>query len=341
MVSPSPAWLASVLFAGCVVFDPALYQQSQGLTLADRCESITSIPVATPDPMRPVPVDTTSLADQYREFASCVGNDLPGNEGFFSVSMRRGETWHFHVDPVTSGADPAVYVLPVCTTLQCLQAGANDTCGAGRSEHFSFRPDHDGAHLIGIDSRLRGGAQYNVTIVRASCGDGVIMHGEPCDDAVTQSGVTCERCHKVLAQPMDSEAGVANDDYTNAMALRPAGGFMSFPVTGSIGGCDTDMFTFEAPDANRYFRVAVTERGGGACPAGTALSLWRTDAVAAPALPAPPELVNQAMVVMENGCPVLSVDALPRAGTYFFKITVNPEPAAEFRYQLSFDLGTT
>lgn len=333
-------WLLPLGFVGCVVFDPTLYQQPQGISLADRCEAMTSVPVAEPDSMRPYPVDTTRLADNYREFASCVGGDLPGNEGFFAVNMRRGETWHFHVDPVTPGADPAVYVLPVCTTLQCSAAGANDSCGAGRSEHFSFRPVTDGVHLIGVDSKVRGGAQYNVTVVRPECGDGRIEHGEPCDDAVSQSGVRCERCHKVLANPMETEAGVANDDYTNAMALRPTGGTLqNFVTLGTLTACDADMFTFEAT-TGRSLRVALTERSGGMCPTGATLSLWRSDTAEAPALTAAPEPINQATVAQENGCPVLTATSLPRDGSYFVRVSSTTEPTSEFRYQLAFTLGT-
>jgi hypothetical protein len=181
---PHAALLGALALGGCMVFDPALYQQNTaGFTLADRCENLSSVPLLPPALQRLVQVDTTGLTDSYREFAACTGSDLPGNEGFFAVTMHPGETWHFHIDPVTPDADPAIYVLPVCTTLQCSTSSASDICGAGRSEHFSFRPVTDGVHLIGIDSKVRGGAAYTVTVVHPVCGNGTIEHGEPCDDA--------------------------------------------------------------------------------------------------------------------------------------------------------------
>ncbi|MEZ4409558.1 MAG: hypothetical protein R3A52_24260 [Polyangiales bacterium] len=259
------------LLASCSVFDPSLYQQSSGgLTLADRCESAAALTTVAPNATMPVPIDTTTLSDNYREFAGCIGTDLPGNEGFFQVEMRRGETWHFHVDLLSPDADPALYVLPICTTIQCSPNGAADNCGPGRSEHFSFRPEADGAHVVGIDSRVAGGARYTVTVVRPVCGDGLLEHGEACDDMRPQSGVTCDRCHKVLSRPLESEAGVANDDFTNAMLLRPAAGFTDFAVTGTLGGCDLDMFRFEVA-AGQAITAAVTSRAGGQCPAGVTM----------------------------------------------------------------------
>lgn len=338
----APTWTlpASLALCGCMVFDPALYQQQQqsgATTLADRCEMTASLPVVQPDGRRPLMVDTRNLADNYREFAGCVGNDLPGNDGFFSVTMRRGETWHFHVDTTAPDADPALYILPVCTTLQCSPTGAIDQCGPGRSEHFSFRPTADGAYLVGVDSKARGGAQYVLTVVRPTCGDGVVDHGEPCDDAHAQVGVTCERCHKVLAQPMASETGVANDDYTNAMALRPTGGMQMFPVTGTVGVCDTDMFDFDAT-AGQTLRATLTARSG-ACPAGLSLTLLRADAATGEAgLTAPPTAVAEAMVTTADNCPSLTLPRTAQAGTYFLAVTAQPPPAAEFAYVLTVDL---
>ncbi len=336
---PLAALLGALALGGCVVFDPSLYQQNAaGITLADRCENPAAVPVVQPALQRVVQVDTTGLGDQYREFAACTGADLPGNEGFFAVTMHPGETWHFHVDPVTPDADPAIYVLPVCTTLQCSTSGASDLCGPGRSEHFSFRPVTDGLHLIGIDSKVRGGAAYAVTVVHPICGNGTIEHGEPCDDARPQSEVECERCHKVLSRPMASETGVANDDYVNAMLLRPAAGapLQMFPVIGTVGGCDLDMFSFDAAEGSAI-TATVTPRNGATCPPGLSLSLQRSDIATPPALTDVPVAVPGATVTMTDGCPTVTLPRAARASTWFLQVTVRPSPTVEFPYTLTVD----
>ena len=333
------ALLGALALAGCVVFDPSLYQQNAaGITLADRCEALSAVPTVQPDLQRLVQVDTRGLADQYREFAACTGSDLPGNEGFFAVTMHPGETWHFHVDPVTPDADPAISVLPVCTTLQCSTAGASDLCGPGRSEHFSFRPVTDGVHLIGIDSKVRGGAAYAVTVVHPVCGNGTIEHGEPCDDARPQSEVECSRCHKVLSRAMATETGVANDDYVNAMIVRPAGGapLQAFPVTGTVGGCDVDMFTFDAA-AGDTVTATLAPRNGATCPAGLALALLRSDVATPPALTDVPVAAAEATLTTTDGCPTLTLPRAARASTWFVQVAVRPSPTTEFPYTLTLD----
>lgn len=330
------AFAALALCASCDVFDPALYQSSGALTLAERCEDLNAVPRLTPRTEQLLLIDTSTMGDQYREFTSCVGRDLPGNEGFFSAQMRRDETWHFHVDPLDPTSDPAVYVLPTCTTLQCSAAAAADACGAGRGEHFSFRPVTDGVHLVGIDSRARGGARYTVTAVNAVCGDGVIQHGEACDDMRPQSGVRCERCQKVLDAPMGTESGVANDDYTNAIALRPNGGVRMFPVLGSLGGCDQDMFQLPLA-AGEGLTVTLTPRNG-TCPAGLTLALRRSDTPAAGSNTAAPTSVSEAAVTFTDQCPTLTLPRAAAAGEFFVALAATTEPAGEFSYQLTFNV---
>jgi len=327
-----------VVGGGCDVFDPSLYQSAAGLTLADRCESTASLPQVLPDSSRIQVVDTTRLGDQYREFAGCVGNDLPGNEGFFSVNMRRGETWHFHVDPLDPvDGDPAVYVLPVCTTLQCSPAAASDVCGPGRGEHFSFRPESDGAYVVGIDSRTRGGARYGVTVVNPICGNGILEHGEPCDDGRPQGGVVCERCHKVLQRPLESEVGVANDDYTNSMALRPEAGFATpYTVAGSLAVCDADMFDFDVAAGRRVVLTLRAAAAGAPCPEGVSLGLVRSDRPVGDALTTVPATVSEAVVERRDNCPVVVLAQAPRDGVYFARVTVAQQAiTTDFAYQLS------
>lgn len=335
-MKPLSLFAALALCASCDVFDPLLFQAGDTLPLAERCEDPGGVPALAPMTQQLITIDTSAMSDNYREFTACVGRDLPGNDGFFSAQMRRGETWHFHVDVLDPASDPAVYVLPTCTTLQCSAAASADACGPGRGEHFSFRPVTDGVHLVGIDSRARGGALYTVTAVNAVCGDGTIQHGEACDDMRPQSGVRCERCQKVLDAPMGTETGVANDDYTNAIALRPNGGVRMFPVLGSLGGCDQDVFQLPLA-AGASLTVALTPRGG-ACPAGLSLSLARSDTPATGGQTSAPTPVTEATVTLNGQCPTLSLPRAATAGEYFVGLSAAVEPAGEFAYQLTFDV---
>lgn len=334
---PRAALLGALSLAGCVVFDPTLYQQnSSGVTLADRCESMASVPVVQPELSRIVQVDTTRLADQYHEFASCTGGaDLPGNEGFFAVNMRVGETWHFHIDldPANPNADPAVYVLPNCNTQSCAPTASSDVCGAGRSEHFSFRPVTDGVQLIGIDSKVAGGAIYNVTVVHPNCGNGLLEHGEPCDDARAQAGVTCERCHKVMTANGDTEVGVANDDYVNAMVLRPT----TTSVIGSLAACDTDMFSFDGADGAAITAALTPRNGATQCPANLSLTMLRSPVVTAPALTQAPSAEPAAATTTDptTNCPTVTLARASGAATWFVQVTIRPSPTMEFPYTLT------
>ena len=333
--APPLASLAAVAALSCTVtFDPALYENRS--MLADRCNDPAAIASLPASLQQLVSVDTTHLTDNYRDFAACVGNDLPGNDGFYAITMHPGETWHFHVDPVV-GADPALYILPDCSEQQCSVAGASDMCGVGRGEHFSFRPTMDGVYYLGIDSRLPGGAVYALTAVRPVCGNGTLEHGEPCDDTRPQVGVTCSRCHKVLAAPMETEEGVANDDYVNAMLLRPTAGFTNFPVVGTIAGCDMDMFTFDAA-AGQTVRVTVTPRTGTTCPPNVSLTLLRSDVAAPPALTAYPSVASAAVTTMTDGCPTVTLSNAPAASTWFAQVTIHPDPTMTFSYQLTTDV---
>ena len=335
------ALLGALSLGGCVAFDPALYQQnSSGVTLADRCEATASVPVVQPELSRIVQVDTTRLADQYREFSSCTGgSELPGNEGFFAVNMRVGETWHFHVDvdPANPNADPAVYVLPNCNTQSCAPTSSSDVCGAGRSEHFSFRPITNGVQLIGIDSKVSGGAVYNVTVVRPSCGNGELEHGEPCDDGRPQAGVTCSQCHKVLTASGDTEVGVANDDYVNAMVVRPASGQpTNFTAQGSIAACDTDMFNFDAVEGTAITAALAPRNGATMCPPNVSLTLLRSPSVMAPMLTQAPAAVTEATTAMgPDGCPTVTLPRATAGQTWFVQVTIRPSPTTEFPYTLT------
>jgi cysteine-rich repeat protein len=176
-----------------------------------------------------------------------------------------------------------------------------------------------------------------VTIVRPVCGNGILEHGEACDDGRPQAGVSCARCHKVLRQPLESEVGVANDDYTNSMALRPEGGFSTpFNVAGSLSVCDNDMFDFDA-DAGR--RVVISLRpstAGASCPAGVTLALQRTDRPVGDALTAVPATVPEASAETRDGCPVVVLARAARDGVYFARVSA-PRVGLErdFAYQLS------
>jgi len=196
--------------------------------------------------------------------------------------------------------------------------------------------------LIGIDSKASGGAVYNVTVVRPSCGNGELEHGEPCDDGRPQAGVTCSQCHKVLTTPGDTEVGVANDDYVNAMVVRPASGQpTNFTAQGSIAACDTDMFNFDAVEGTAITVTLAPRNGATMCPANVSLTLLRSPAVTAPALTQAPAAVTEATTAMgTDGCPTVTLPRATAGATWFAQVTIRPAPTTEFPYTLTINAPT-
>jgi hypothetical protein len=109
-----------------------------------------------------------------------------------------------------------------------------------------------------------------------------------------------------------------------------------FPVTGTLVGCDLDMFTFDRAEGDTI-TATVTPRNGAACPPGLSLSLLRSDIAVAPALTEVPIAAAGATLTMTEGCPTITLPASTRPATWFLQVAVLPSPTVEFPYTLTVD----
>ncbi len=333
MKRPAPWLLCALASAGCSVFDPSLYQQRadagadatvRPLTLADRCSG--ALPMLT-GPAGDYSFDTTSLANDLSDLATCTGRALPGNDGFFRVHMNEGELWHFHVRTLERTADPAIYVLPSCDERAC--TGGLDECGDGRDEHVSFRARETRDYIVGIDGSHMGGARYELTVVHATCGDGAREHGESCDDHNRTAGDGCDA--QCRAELHDGAVEVEpNDDFSDPNVILPASG----PVTvqGRLGGrCDFDMFAVDVP-AGGSVRATMLDVNGQPCAAGApefrmawVLTDGRTTGGAG-------------VTSMTNRCPAItdgeSFAHVASAGTYYVRVSTAADLETAVDYKL-------
>jgi len=243
--------------SGCDVFDPALYMMSPvtpdaapptpdaatGPAFADRCLGIG--PLMSSSSIE-LDIDTNNLNGDFSEVVACVGHDLPGNDGFVALEMTGGDKWHVHVNPVTPGFDPAVYILASCDERACSKVTAIDECGADKSEHLSFLAPQTGTYFVGIDSAARGGGASKVLIFRPTCGNGTTEHSETCDDTNKVSGDGCDSlCRKEFTAAAITELE-PNDDPRAANVLAVAG--RSMTAMGVVASrCDHDMYSVSLP----------------------------------------------------------------------------------------------
>ena len=331
------SWLLGALaLAGCNVFDESLFLQRADagadatvapLTLAERCSGEVPLLTRTGD----YAFDTSGLADDLSNLANCTGRLLPGNDGFFRVRMTEGELWHFHVRSDRTH-NPAIYILPSCDERAC--TGGLDECGTGRDEHISFRARETRDYLVGLDSPLEGGGAYQLTVVRATCGNNVLEHGESCDDNNRASGDGCDmNCRAELVD--GAREREPNDDFSNPNTVIAAPG-TTVTVQGKLGGgCDFDQYSLALPAGARV-RATMLDINGLECGAASpefAMSFLQTDGRTA---------AGTGVATMSNRCPAIT-DTLPfarvaAAGTYFVRVTTATDLATAVDYKLRFEV---
>lgn len=334
------ASLTALLTASCNVFEPGPYlarldagadASVRPLPLADRCTgTVPAVTLTTGD----YAIDTRALADDLNDLASCAGRTLPGNDGFFRVSMHPAELWHFHVHTIANVGNPAVYVLPTCDDRACT-AGL-DECGTGRDEHLSFRATEQRDYLVGIDSSAAGGASYTLTVLKATCGDGVREHGESCDDRNRMPGDGCDAsCRSELRDgAMEVEP---NDDFSDPNVIALAGGVGTSTVQGRLGGrCDFDMFALDLA-AGASVRATMLDINGQPC--GDGVPTFQMNWV----LPDGRTRGGAGSVATGNRCPVISAtDAFAQrvasAGTYYVRVTTTGDEPAAVDYKIRFEV---
>jgi len=328
------------LLAGCNVFDAQLYLQRDAgadatgpapLALTDRCGAAATLITRTAGEYA---IDTRPLANDLTDLASCTGRALPGNDGFFRVRMTAGELWHFHVKVLEGASNPAIYVLPGCDERACTVG--LDECGDGRDEHLSFRARESREYLIGVDSARAGGGRYELTVIRATCGDGTPEHGESCDDRNRTPGDGCDAlCRAELGDnAMEREP---NDDFSDPNVISPPGGAGTVTVQGTLGGrCDFDMFAVEL-SAGGSVRATMLDVNGRPCEAGAPefRMAW--------VLPDGRTTGGAGVATMANRCPAISegeafAQRVAAAGTYHVRVSTAADLAAPVTYRLRFEV---
>lgn len=322
-----------LLFAafGCDYFPEELLDASAGdaggvdagaLVLAETCAG--DVPMITTN-LEDVPIDLTGLRDDISDIGFCSGADAPGNDGFFGVAMEAGEKWHFHLSTASSsGLNPAIYILDSsCDSRRCMAGDAIDLCGAGRDEHLSFVAPRAGTYFVGIDSRLTGGATYQLVALRPTCGNLEIEHSETCDDGNTDDGDGCDSLCRVELSDGMAELE-PNDDPTGANHLIGGVG----AVSGVLGGqCDQDLFVVELEEG-ASLNVAMRGPGGLAC--GSTTPLFELALLAANGT----TRIAEGTFADGEFCPVLDTSGL-REGTYYVSATTS-ESERPFNYTLEF-----
>lgn len=329
--------LCVISSTACNVFDETLYLRAdagadatvQRLTLADRCSGAVPLITRTTGDYS---FDTSGLADDFNDLASCAGRSLPGNDGFLRVHMTAGELWHFHVRTLDRTHNPAVYILPTCDERSC--TGGLDECGDGRDEHISFRARETRDYFVGLDSPRPGGAPYQLTIVRATCGDGVREHGESCDDRNQVSGDGCDMtCHSELRD--NSTEVEPNDDFSDPNLIMPS----PTPVTvqGRLGGrCDFDMFAIELP-AGASVRATMLDINAQPC------SMMAPDFRMAWVLPDGRSVGGTGESSATNRCPAIGenetfAQRVATAGTYYVRVSTATDLESAVDYKIRFDV---
>jgi cysteine-rich repeat protein len=306
---------------GCKVFDESLLTEPVAGAPVDRCDSTVPIVGSSAAAFF---VDTSVLTSNYRAFAGCVGHELPGNDGFFSIVMKRDERWHVHVTAEEMSLDPAVYILPACDERSCEPGHGLDVCGAGGAEHLSFVAPNDGTFLVGLDSRTPGGGRFSVTVVKPTCGNGTREHSETCEDGNTEGGDGCDKsCRKELtataveAEPNDDPPG------PNILLMPDASPAVTVSAKFATGSCDVDVYAVPVP-ANGGLRTRVMSATNARGCAAVEMTLVSPNG----------KTVLRSGTTGADGCQ--SIDFPPEAGRaaaeYFVRVTT--KETASFDYIL-------
>ena len=131
---------------------------------------------------------------------------MPGNEIFYRLEVQDGEYWHFHLAVDASAGiarDPKIFVLPAdgsggCNEAACEVTYFSNACSGSGDEHFGFEFPRGGEWFLGIDDGLEGGGVYDLEAFRPTCGDGMRVHGEPCDHMEEGTRPCSQQCRGMI-----------------------------------------------------------------------------------------------------------------------------------------------
>lgn len=235
------------------------------VTLANDCRG--EMPTLHSDPVLLMFL-TSDLTDYFDYFGASecrVASPLSGRDGFFLMDSSAGERWQVMVRPTAPDQDVAVYFLGNCDERSCRRL--QDRCGGGQSEHANFIAPYGGSYIVGIESSTA--SPVMVMLLSPACGDGVLSHGEACDDGNTDEEDGCDNlCRTELLDATANEVE-PNDDVILANVVVLPGGTGEATVSGTLGGpCDADRYALQVPDGASIL-VTALGASGAACGAAT------------------------------------------------------------------------
>jgi hypothetical protein len=215
-----------------------------------------------------ISVDTTLPGISNSTVIDCDGTMSLGADAFVGVDVQAGETWHFHLHYFGGGMDrnPIVYVLdPTCNdSPQCASQVAN-ACSSSADEHFAFSFPTSGRWRVGIDDgNAADGAQYEISMYKLSCGDGVQTHGENCDTMAPGVMSCSNTCRRLLTSEIATEIE-PNDTLPEALVLDY---MMNDPshvqeIQGQLTAmdCYPDIYEFTLASPTTFSATALAANG--------------------------------------------------------------------------------
>jgi len=338
--------------AGCTIVNDGALRRLEGtegdtgpvMNGANRC-GVAGTPLINSLPAgEPILIDTTAASNTLR--SSC-GRGTEGNDVFFALDVAEGDYWHFHLaanpdDPNASMRDPVLYLFSAgppgndgnstCSDRSCDFFA--DRCSSSSDEHFAFVASTAGRWYLGIDDHGAGGGTYVLNAYHPNCRDGVVEHGEACDDGNEINTDACDNsCRKIIRQDGAQES-IPNDNIVEANVLIFDVNSI-LRIRGTVGGqvdCYPDVYALNIPDQSRL-RVAAIESFSGTetlCDTGTDAPFTIT-------------LQNRAGGqpisggVDGNGCPILTTSNLD-AGEYLVTLDASEDRPDASLYWMRFEL---
>lgn len=300
--------LLALTAIGCAVYQPPADPE---LLLSDQCDT-TAEAVEPIDAHRHAAL--MELGDDVSSLPACGVSGLSGPDGFVVVELGAGEHWHFMVKPPPD-VDVAMYFLETCDPRSASCPHVVDRCPAGVAEECTIRSPVAQRYYLGFDTR-GGGDELEVTITRTRCGDGVLEHGEGCDDGNIFDMDGCDSACRVELLSAAADECEPNDWHSEANVVYLEGGG-TIEVAGQIGGlCDLDHFNVHV-SAGATIRAEILGADAMPCPADMPLT---TLALVNPSSTA--ELAAQ-----QGACPIIQA-TVAEAGDYHV-IYVSSESGAE------------
>lgn len=259
--------LLATLVSGCLLFDPtfdeSLVDEHGDLELTEVADNCSGDVPVWESSMTLRTISVHGLTDLVSDLSTCgLAEAESGPDAFFEFDALAGQRWHIMARPTDPNNDVAISIMSTCDERACVRAA--QACSHGHAEHMNFVPQVGGRYIVGVQSAVHD----DITVLAASppCGDGVVQHGEACDDGNASTGDGCTPdCQAELLDPFSTEHEPNNEQH-EANIIRLAEDTMSVGVSGQLGGaCDIDQFAIEVPEG-ASIRAQLLDPSGNPCP---------------------------------------------------------------------------